>query len=123
MDDGLNALWMKLFVPLLKNQRALLKNQRRDLPVSLQQDIGMASRSLEPFREWEHVLKDADSLALLKDADPDSLSKLATFLEKHGIDPELAQKADQAGRETRQRAESDEESDGCDGAQDCNTTY
>jgi hypothetical protein len=26
-------------------------------------------------------------------------------------------------RETRQGAESDEESDGCDGAQDCNTTY
>jgi hypothetical protein len=28
----------------------------------------------------------------------------------------------EAGRETRQGAESDEESDGCDGAQDCNTT-
>jgi hypothetical protein len=31
--------------------------------------------------------------------------------------------AAEAGRETRQGAESDEESDGCDGAQDCNTTY
>jgi hypothetical protein len=31
--------------------------------------------------------------------------------------------AAEAGRETRQGAESDEESDGCDGAQDCNATY
>ena len=50
----------------------------------------MASRSLEPFRKWEHVLKDA----------PGSLSKpagaFAAFVEKHGIDPKLAQKADQA---------------------------
>jgi hypothetical protein len=30
--------------------------------------------------------------------------------------------AAEAGRETRQGAESDEESDGYDGAQDCNTT-
>ena len=28
-----------------------------------------------------------------------------------------------AGRETRRGAESDEESDGCDGAQDCNTQH
>ena len=31
--------------------------------------------------------------------------------------------AAEAGRETRQGVASDEESDGCDGAQDCNTTY
>ena len=42
---------------------------------------------------------------------------------------EIPAKAVEAGRETRQGAESDEESDGCDGAQDCervrvrNTTY
>jgi hypothetical protein len=30
--------------------------------------------------------------------------------------------AAEAGSETRQGAASDEESDGCDGAQDCNTT-
>jgi hypothetical protein len=29
----------------------------------------------------------------------------------------------EAGRETRQGAASDKESDRCDGAQDCNTTY
>ena len=34
-----------------------------------------------------------------------------------------AMMAAEAGRETRQGAESDEESDGYDGAQDCNTTY
>ena len=36
---------------------------------------------------------------------------------------EIPAMAAEAGRETRQGAESDEESDGCDGAQDCNTTY
>jgi hypothetical protein len=38
---------------------------------------------------------------------------------------EIPAMAVEAGRETRQGAESDEESDGhtCDGAQDCNTTY
>ena len=36
---------------------------------------------------------------------------------------EIPAMAAEAGRETRQGAASDEESDGCDGAQDCNTTY
>ena len=36
---------------------------------------------------------------------------------------EIPAMAAEAGRETRQGAVSDEESDGCDGAQDCNTTY
>jgi hypothetical protein len=42
---------------------------------------------------------------------------------------EIPAMAAEAGRETRQGAESDEEIDGCDGAQDCervrvrNTTY
>jgi len=42
---------------------------------------------------------------------------------------EVPAMAAEAGRETRRGAESDEESDGCDGAQDCervrvhNTTY
>jgi hypothetical protein len=36
---------------------------------------------------------------------------------------EIPAMAAEARRETRQGAESDEESDGCDGAQDCNTTY
>jgi hypothetical protein len=35
---------------------------------------------------------------------------------------EIPAMAAEAG-ETRQGAESDEESDGCDGAQECNTTY
>ena len=35
---------------------------------------------------------------------------------------EIPAMAAEAGRETRQGAASDEESDGCDGAQDCNTT-
>jgi hypothetical protein len=36
---------------------------------------------------------------------------------------EIPAMAAEAGRETRQGAASDEESDGYDGAQDCNTTY
>ena len=36
---------------------------------------------------------------------------------------EIPAMAAEAERETRQGAASDEESDGCDGAQDCNTTY
>jgi hypothetical protein len=36
---------------------------------------------------------------------------------------EIPAMAAEAGSETRQGAASDEESDGCDGAQDCNTTY
>jgi hypothetical protein len=36
---------------------------------------------------------------------------------------EIPAMAAEAGRETRQGAESDEESGGCDGAQDCNTTF
>jgi hypothetical protein len=36
---------------------------------------------------------------------------------------EIPAMAAEAGRETRQGAESDEESDGCDGAQDCNLQH
>jgi hypothetical protein len=39
------------------------------------------------------------------------------------VEIEIPAMAAEAGRETRQGAASDEESDGCDGAQDCNTTY
>jgi hypothetical protein len=37
--------------------------------------------------------------------------------------PAMAAQRREERRGREQRAESDEESDGCDGAQDCNTTY